>query len=206
MSGCANQNADARRFMVRKGTSKPRKKVLIVDGYNVLRSGSRYRAIRADDEAYKHDPDYAHTRFNNVRESLISDVAAFAGALYQATIVFDAGDNAESAGKTERIAGVRVMFSPFGSSADKVIEKLAHDARERGCEVLVVTSDATIQDTVFGGGVDRMSANGFSLEMDEISEEAELDRNVATHRKATIADRVDADTYAKLIALRDRKH
>ena len=161
--------------------------------------------MREDDEAYKHDPDYAHTRFNNVRESLISDVAAFAGALYQATIVFDAGDNAESAGKTERIAGVRVMFSPFGSSADKVIEKLAYDARERGCEVLVVTSDATIQDTVFGGGVDRMSANGFSLEMDELTQEAARDRNVTSKRKATIDDRVDAVTRAKLIANKKKK-
>lgn len=122
----------------------------------------------------------------------------------EAVIVFDAADNSESAGKTEKISGVRIMFSPFGSSADKVIEKLAHDAREKRIETLVVTSDATIQDTVFGGGVDRMSANGFSLEMDSLSEEAALDKEVTVKRKATVQDRIDKDTLAKLKALRDR--
>ena len=98
---------------------------------------------------------------------------------------------------------MRIMFSPYGSSADKVIEKLAHEAREKRIETLVVTSDATIQDTVFGGGIDRMSANGFSLEMESLSQEAELDRETAVKRKATIQDRIDSDTLAKLTALRD---
>lgn len=175
-----------------------RNKLLIVDGYNVLRSGQRY--VHMQNAA-----DWTHDRFNQVREALISDVAAFAGSEYRAIIVFDAADNAESAGKTEKIGGVKVMFSPFGSSADKVIEKLAHDASEQNIEVMVVTSDAAIQDTVFGGGVDRMSANGFSFEMDDLSDEAQADRTVATKRKATVADRIDADTLAKLKALRDGK-
>lgn len=95
------------------------------------------------------------------------------------------------------------MFSPFGSSADKVIEKLSHDARERRVEVMVVTSDASIQDAVFGGGVDRMSANGFSLEIDDLSEEAVLDRTVQVSRKNTVADRLSPDVLKKLEALRD---
>ena len=172
--------------------------MLIVDGYNVLRSGFRYRPLRFD-------PDYTHDTFNKVREALISDVAAFAGSEYRAVIVFDAAENDESAGKTQHVGGVTVVFSPHGSSADKVIEKLAHDAREARFETLVVTSDATIQDTVFGGGVDRMSADGFSREMDELREEARREKSVATKRKATVAERIDADTLAKLRALRDRE-
>ena len=110
-----------------------RTKILIVDGYNVLRSGSRYRSMR-------HAPDYTFEKYNQVREALISDVAAFAGSEYRSvTVVFDGGDNPESAGKTQRIGVVKVVFSPYGSSADKVIEKLAHDAREKNFEVLVVT-------------------------------------------------------------------
>lgn len=173
-----------------------RRKMVIVDGYNVLRSGSRYIHMRQQ-------PDYTHDKFNRVREALISDVASFAGSEYEAIIVFDAAENPESAGKTEKISGVRIMFSPYGSSADKVIEKLAHDAREKRIETLVVTSDATIQDTVFGGGVDRMSANGFSLEMDNLAEESKLDREVVISRKSTVQDRIDKDTLAKLKALRD---
>ena len=178
--------------------AKKRNKLLIVDGYNVLRSGQRYVHMRRE-------ADYTHETFNKVRESLISDVAAFAGTEYKAIIVFDAAENPESAGKTERIGGVKVVFSPYGSSADKVIEKLAHDARENRLEVKVVTSDATIQDTVFGGGVDRMSANGFSLEMEDLGDEAKRDQTLEVHRRATVADRINPEVLEKLKALRDGK-
>lgn len=177
---------------------RKRNKLLIVDGYNVLRSGVRYVHMRRQ-------ADYTHDKYNNVREALISDVAAFAGSEYKAIIVFDAADNPESAGKTQAIGGVKVMFSPFGSSADKVIEKLAYDAREQRMEVMVVTSDATIQDTVFGGGVDRMSANGFSFEMDDLSDEAQRDATLKVSTKNTVADRLSPDVLAKLEALRDGK-
>lgn len=178
--------------------AKKRNKLLIVDGYNVLRSGQRYIHMRRD-------ADYTHETFNRVREALISDVAAFAGSEYRAVIVFDAAQNPESAGKSQKIGGVKVVFSPFGSSGDKVIEKLAHDAREQRVEVMVVTSDATIQDTVVGGGVDRMSANGFSLEMEDLGEEAARDRTVEVSRKATVADRLDPAVLEKLKAMRDRR-
>lgn len=173
-----------------------RRKLLLVDGYNVLRSGSRYVHMRREE-------DYTHEKFNMVREALISDVAAFAGSEYRAIIVFDGAENSESAGKTQSIGGVKVMFSPCGSSADKVIEKLAHDAREDHMEVMVVTSDASIQDAVFGGGVDRMSANGFSFEMDDLGDEAKSEGAFKVSQKNTVADRLDPSVLEKLKALRD---
>ena len=176
--------------------AKKRNKLLIVDGYNVLRSGQRYVHMRREE-------DYTHETFNKVREALISDVAAFAGTEYKAIIVFDGADNPESAGKTERIGGVKVVFSPYGSSADKVIEKIAYDARENRLEVMVVTSDATIQDTVFGGGVDRMSAEGFCRELGAYYEDARLDDAPKVSRKNTVADRIPADVLAKLTRMRD---
>lgn len=176
--------------------ARKRNKLLIIDGYNVIRSGSRYSHMR-------NNPDYVHVTYNMVREKLISDVAAYAGHEYKAIIVFDGADNPSDAGKTQQIGGVKVVFSPAGFSADHVIERTAHDAAEKGIEVMVVTSDADIQDTVFGGGVDRMSANGFSLEMEDLHHEAELDGSVATRRRATVAERIDSDTLAKLKALRD---
>ena len=113
--------------------AKQRKKLLIVDGYNVLRSGSRYR--NAPDE------DYTDDTFNA--------------------------------------------------------------ARERQVETLVVTSDATIQDTTFGFGVDRMSADGFSREVGMYYEEARLDETPKVAQKNTVASRIDPVTLAKLKALRD---
>lgn len=177
--------------------AKHRNKLLIVDGYNVLRSGSRYRHLRDN-------PDYTDDVLNKSREALLKDVIAFAGHDYRnAVIVFDGGDNEYSDGKADTIGGVRIVFSPAGSSADKVIEKLAHDAGERGVEVMVVTSDAAIQDTVFGGGVDRMSADGFSHEAEMMDEETHLDASPVVAHKRTVADRIDPETLRKLKALRD---
>ena len=178
--------------------AKQRKRLLIVDGYNVLRSGSRYRWQPRADE------DYTDDFFNTARERLINDVANYAGRDMGAIIVFDAADNELSEGSRTKIGGVQVIFSPAGQSADKVIEKLAHDARERQVETLVVTSDATIQDTVFGNGVDRMSADGFSHEVALYYKDARLDETPKVAEKNTVAARIDPATLAKLRALRDR--
>ena len=170
-----------------------RKKALIVDGYNVIRSGRRYQGID--------DPDYTDDELNRAREALINDVVSYAGKDYEATIVFDGGGNEFSTGEPTKVGGVTIIFSPSGSSADKVIEKLAHQARERGVEVLVVTSDAAVQDTVFGGGVGRMSSNDFSFEMEVYEHEAVMDEGPKIARKNTVAGRLDAETLAQLAAL-----
>ena len=176
--------------------SVQRKKYLLVDGYNVLRSGSRYRDITG--------PDYTHEAFNRAREMLIKDVGSYANAGYaDATIVFDGAQNVMSTGAPQRVGGVRIVFSPAGVSADHVIEKYAHEFRERGLECIVVTSDASIQDATFGGGIDLMSANGFSREMEMHYEDAYLDEQPQVAQKNTIEGRLDAATLAKLRALRD---
>lgn len=178
---------------------RDRKRILIVDGFNVLRSSSRYKNIPAP------TPDFDSDVLNRARERLINDVVLFAGKEYAATIVFDGGGNEFSTGDPQTVGGVRIMFSPAGSSADKVIEKLAFDARQRNIETMVVTSDATIQDTVFGLGVDRMSAEGFAIEMNRYHEETQIDTSPQTAEKRTVAGRIDSETLAKLIALRDGK-
>ena len=172
-----------------------RKRMLIVDGYNVLRSGRRYKSIAG--------PDYTDDSFNTARERLINDVVNFAGNTWEAYVVYDGGGNEYSEGAVESVGRVKMMFSPAGSSADKVIERLAHEGRTRGLEVMVVTSDATIQDTVFGGGVDRMSANGFSREIEMLEEDVREDEAPKVARKMTLGERIDADTLAILKALRD---
>ena len=175
-----------------------RNRILIVDGFNVLRSGSRYKNQALN------MPDYEHDWLNRARETLINDVVLYAGREWDATVVFDGGGNVESTGEAEWVGGVKVVFSPAGFSADRTIEKLAHEGRDRECEVMVVTSDASIQDAVFGLGVDRMSAEGFSIEIDRYYHDVQLDESPKIAHKRTIADRIDSETLAKLKALRDR--
>ncbi len=177
--------------------AKQRKSLLIVDGYNVLRSGSRYARIS--------QPDYTDDTFNTAREALINDVINYAGRSTRAIIVFDGAFNEHSRGEVEKIGGVQIMFSPAGQSADHVIEKLAHDARERDIDTIVVTSDATIQDTVFGGVVVRMSAEGFCREMALHDEGVSVSTSPERISKNTIETRIPAETLQKLKDLRDGK-
>lgn len=173
-----------------------RRRLLIVDGYNVLRSGSRYARIEL--------PDYTDDTFNQARERLINDVVDFAGPDRAAVIVFDAANNAYAATESDTaIGGVRVMFTRRGQSADRLIEKLAYDAKERGVETLVVSSDAGIQDAVFGGGVDRMSAAGFCQEMELHAREVREENSPKIARKSTIEERVSPDMAMRLRELRD---
>ena len=175
---------------------KDRKRLLIVDGYNVIRSGSRYDLIKL--------PDYTDDTFNQARERLINDVIDIAGRGGEAIVVFDAADNAYAARESDTsIGSVRVMFTRRGQSADRLIEKLAFDAKERGIETLVVSSDAGIQDAVFGGGVDRMSAEGFCQEIELHRREVHEDESPAVAQKRTVADRLSPEVIAKLEALRD---
>lgn len=174
-----------------------RKRILIVDGFNVIRSGSRYASIATP------MPDWDHDAYNRAREALMDDVACYAGREWKATVVFDGGGNLESTGDTVRIGGVNVVFSPAGMSADSVIEKLAHEGKSAGYEVTVISSDASIQDTVLGMGVERMSAEGFSREMNRYYEDAKLDETPKVAEKRTLGDRIDASTLDRLKALRD---
>ncbi|HSK48338.1 MAG TPA: NYN domain-containing protein [Coriobacteriia bacterium] len=152
-------------------------KRLFVDGYNVVRSTPPYR------ELAEHDLEAA-------REALIFDVAAYAQGEWDATVVFDGGGNPRSDGRPHELAGITVVFSRFGVSADTVIEGLARRARERGEHADVVTSDAQTQWTVLGGRVVRRSSAEFSAELrqgrDEWSES--LPAGSSTSR---IEDRID---------------
>lgn len=127
-------------------------RLLIVDGYNVIRQTPPYSHL-------------AEADLDSARVALVSDVAAFAQGEYAATVVFDGHNNPHSNGLPHQVAGITVVFSRYGLEADSVIEGLARAARERGDEAVVVTSDAQTQWTVMGGGVGRMSSAEFSGEL-----------------------------------------
>jgi predicted RNA-binding protein with PIN domain len=159
-------------------------KILLVDGYNVLRSSGAYAHLTEE------TPDHTHDAFNIARQTLVTDVATFAGREYEATVVFDGGGNPSSTGEPRMVAGIRVIFSPAQTTADSVIEELARTAVLRGDDVVVVTSDAATQWTVFRDKVTRMSAAGFSEEMHGIKREV-TEAAEAQSTKRTLARRLD---------------
>ncbi|MDR2035204.1 MAG: NYN domain-containing protein [Coriobacteriales bacterium] len=170
------------------------KKVLLVDGYNVIRAG------RLGGQLAQQSPDYAQDTYNAAREALLSNVSSFAGSEYQATVVFDGAENQGSRGEMQSFGSIAYLFSPYGVSADTVIERLANKAAQEGKEVLVVSSDATIQSTVFGRTVTRMSASGFCREIESLQQDFDdfsLPGRVYA-QKNTLAERIDPEVSEKL--------
>jgi predicted RNA-binding protein with PIN domain len=163
---------------------------LIVDGYNVLHAVPRYRALMDAD-------------LSVARDRLVDDVASFAAGEYRAIVVFD-GAGLPGASPEREVGGVRVAYSPAGVDADTVIEGLARSARDEGRQAVVVTSDATTQWTVIGGGVVRMSAREFAGELaGDAGERSALARSGSA--STTLDARVDAKTRSGLLRMRDRR-
>lgn len=161
-------------------------RILIVDGYNVIRQTPPYSHL-------------AETDLDASRVALIGDVAAFAHGDFEATVVFDGHNNPQSNGLPHQVAGITVIFSRYRIDADSVIEALARAARERGDETVVVTSDAQTQWTVMGGGVGRMSSAEFSGELRDGSTEWR-EHAPAGLTKSRIEERIDpvtAETLAR---------
>jgi predicted RNA-binding protein with PIN domain len=154
-------------------------RVLLVDGYNVIRCTPPYRELAEDDLAA-------------AREALVADVAAYAQGEWDATVVFDGGGNLHSDGVPHRLLGITVAFSRHGQSADTVVEGLARAARTRGDHVDVVTSDAQTQWTVMGERVARRSAAEFSAEL-RLGEAEWREENPVGSATSRLEDRIDPD-------------
>lgn len=174
--------------------------LLIVDGYNVIFGTPRYKRLMDEPSSRQLD----HDPFDRARELLVGDVAAFAQGRYDPVIVFDAAGNVNPEHPELRRAGVRMIFSPTGVTADTVIERLVTECRRQMREVTVVTSDNTIRATVGGIPVTRISSAMLAHEIEVLDSEREVDISERRHGKLTVEDRLDPETLAKLNGLLGR--
>ena len=182
-----------------RGTNaRGQKELLVVDGYNVIHADPRYERLIFD----RADDPYSRDVYDAARTSLIADVAAFAQGRYEPVIVFDGAGNVNPDRPNLPQAGVRIEFSPTGVSADTIIQRLCTDAREHGRACSVVTSDGTIQATVMGKGVTRISARMFVGEVKQVDADV-AEAEAAPDIKLTLGSRLGGDSLSKLAALRD---
>lgn len=175
------------------------RELLVVDGYNIIHATPRYEKLIYD----RSDDPYSNDVYVSARMALIADVAAFAQRRYDAVIVFDGAGNVNPDRPNLPQAGVRIEFSPTGVSADTVVQRLCTEAREAGRACSVVTSDGTIQATVMGKGVTRISARMLVDEIRQIDADV-AEAEDAPPMKMTMADRLSPEMRAKLDALRGR--
>lgn len=155
----------------------------IIDGYNVIGAHGPYRDLAATDRGM-------------ARARLVEDVAGFSAPDRHMTVVFDAAGNPHSDGAPHHVAGVVVLFSRAGESADEVIETLARRSRERGEPTVVVTSDAQTQWTVMGGHVSRMSSAQFVAEV--LSDASDRREHAPARGRVRLEDRIEPGVRAVL--------
>lgn len=192
--------------------SNKRLPLLVVDGYNVIHGTDRYQGMidehagagaLADVAHLSRDP-YGHDPFGSAREALLADVAAYAQRTYEAVVVYDAAGNLSDERPNYSRAGVRVIFSKMGESADSVIERLVTKARLQNRDVLLVTSDNTIRFTVGGVPVTTISSQLLAADIAVVEKEAHVARDERTHMRMTLEDRLDPASRQKLWKLLGR--
>ncbi len=157
---------------------------LIVDGYNVIAQDEELSAL------FERDPDTGRAR-------LVDLVASYAAGTHRASIVFDGSSNPLSDGAPHHVANVIVLFSPHGTDADSVIERLARRASDRGEPAVVVTSDREIQWAVMRAGVLRTPSREF-LEVARRQARDGLEQRGAGRVTGRVEELVDEDTRRKL--------
>lgn len=140
-----------------KKETPPRKKLLIVDGYNVIFAWSDLKALAKDE-------------LSSAREKLIhilTNYSAFTRC--ETVLVFDAyrvsGGNGERFDK----GNLHVVYTKENETGDSYIEKLVSDIGKND-SVRVVTSDGLIQLGAVRAGVMRVSAGEFEKEIEQVYE------------------------------------
>ncbi len=190
----------------------PRRALLVVDGYNVIYGTTRYQGLidehagagaLSDVKHLSRDP-YGHDPFGRAREALLADVAAYAQGTYDPVIVYDAAGNLADDRPDFSAAGVRVVFSKTGESADTVIERLVTRARRENRDVLLVTSDNTIRFTVGGVPVTSISSQLLATDITTVAHDAETAREERSHARMTLEDRLSPEAREKLWKLLGR--
>ena len=166
------------------------RELLVVDGYNVIFKSPRYLARM--DESVEGDP------FEQARDLLVADVAAYAKGRYEPVIVFDASGNVSPERPDLSKAGVRMVFSRAGESADTVIERLVTEQRMLPRAVTVVTSDRTIRATVGGVPVTRISSDVLVADVGALAVEYERANAERQTQHMRLEDRIDPAAREKL--------
>lgn len=159
---------------------------MIIDGYNVI---NNWAILKSE----------AQRSLEDARLKLIDILADFKGySGINIILVFDALYVKGSMEKHEYINGIEVVYTREGESADHFIEGIVSELSKKH-QVIVVTSDWTIQQVVLAQGAVRMSARELFEEMNKYIEKHKKDYiNKNNIYKDSIESRLSDEIVKKL--------
>jgi len=124
---------------------------IIIDGYNLIRQSDTLRPIE-------------RAALEDGRKALIHLLTEYKKRKgHTITVVFDGWQGGNFREEQQKSAGVRVIYSRIGESADEVIKRLVR--ARRGEETLVVTSDREIRDATERAGSVSMLSPDFEMRL-----------------------------------------
>ena len=174
------------------GRSRGPRRILIVDGYNVIntRSGGMQGPLA------------------DARDRLLAELMDYAGYSGQEIVlVWDAWQSDRPERTEERHGGVTEVYTQKGEIADRYIERLcdelAEDVEFRRAEVRVASSDALEQTIILGRGATRISSRELDYEMRELRSQGIRQAVRHAPRRSPIADRLPEDVRRRLRAMVD---
>lgn len=171
------------------------KKILIVDGYNVINAWSKLKLISIED-------------LEESRNILISHILEYSKIKgYQAYIVFDAYNVKGNEEKIEDFHGIKVVFTKEHQTADSYIEKFISSLSKYD-EVYVVTSDYAEQQIVLGKGCVRIPARELIEDLQETKRVIRKNNDKKYSEKSLmnrLENKIDSDVLEKLEEIRRKK-
>ena len=132
----------------------PQQQYLIVDGYNIIFAWEDLAKVAAAD-------------LDAARRGLLDALCSYASfKKCRMVVVFDGYKAKGNPGSREQLAGLQVVYTAEGETADAYIEALVHDIGSNYA-VRVATSDSLVQLSSLRSGVLRMSARELRMEVEE---------------------------------------
>ncbi len=124
---------------------------LVIDGYNLIRRSGTLSQIDA-------------RNLERGRIALLQRLAHYRQSHgHSVTVVFDASNSTNMEIEKYRVAGIEVLYSAQGKSADEIIIRIA---RHFGSRVIIVTSDREILNAAKGSGCGCLTSDEFLKKMD----------------------------------------
>ena len=132
--------------------------VLIVDGYNMIFAWDDLKRIAAEN-------------LDAARTALIHTLCNYQGIRKcRVVLVFDAYRVKGGLGLQEQDAGIEIIYTKEGETADAYIERLSYELGKTH-HVKVATGDGLEQLIVLGHGAQRLSARELQWEVDQVKEQ-----------------------------------
>lgn len=167
----------------------------IVDGYNLIYASKELKEMMSDLSA-------ARDRLLHI----LSEYGAY--EKYRITVVFDAPNTLDDEHGETIDEYLRVIYTGAGETADSRIERLAYDLARQKATVYVVTSDGAEQSVVLGAGGYRIPSREFVKMLRRTKNHIRgeyVGKNILPLARHDVSTRIDADTAAKLDALRKER-